>query len=105
MKKTRTKGRNKGKSKKQRRSWKKEPVMKDIQAKRKQRKGRRNPVKVERRHCHELSRVWRWRLALDQAEVDTGTGREEGGARAGELSPVWRALDRHIVADRELNPL
>lgn len=104
MKKTRTKGRNKGSL---RRSWKKRASNERHPSKKKGRegKGRRNPVKVERRHCHELSRVWRWRLALDQAEVDTGTGREEGGARAGELSPVWRALDRHIVADRELNPL
>lgn len=69
------------------------------------RKERRNPVRVESRHCHELSRVWRWWLALYRAEVDTGTGREGGGARAGKLSLVWRALDRHIVADREQSPL
>lgn len=54
---------------------------------------------------HEVNLVWHWQLALYQAEVDTGIGSEGEDARAQKLSLVLRALDRHIVADRELNPL
>lgn len=72
----------------------------------KQRKERSNGVRKERgnsagvRSSHELKLAWRWRLAPYPAEVDTGSARPGGGARDGKLSPLWRALDGHIVADR-----
>jgi len=51
-----------------------------------------------------LPQVWHWQLAPNKAEVDSGTEKEGCSARAGKLSLVWRALHRHIVADRAESP-